>query len=166
MAGLDDVVTNFRLAWHRINNLDPLHGALSAPGAAWDSFCEEVTPEYQIEMIPSAAIERAFPVRGGVSYIGTRKQDFNVPGQPGYAADKPTSVAKSYDMTSLYPSVMNFYTYPISDFRTMSAEEVSEFTNEFVSALPVESDKHWQLCVNASVPDGLHDYFDQYPPFA
>lgn len=166
VAGLDDVITNTRIKWHNMTNLDMVNGPVSLPGASYDSFREDTADRFQIGLIPSEKIEEMFPVLGGVSYIGTRKQDFNVPGEQGYNPAAPTKIAVSYDCVSLYPSCMAEWTYPINNLKMLPEIDVARFTNEHVLALPVESDKHWQLRIDAHVPNVLHDYFNAYPPFA
>jgi hypothetical protein len=79
-----------------------------------------------------------------------------------YKPDKPSSYLIYVDANNLYGNALS-NKLPTGDFKFLSREEMKTFTPQKIMQLKADDDEGYVFEVDISIPEDLHDKFDDFP---
>lgn len=157
---LADVFEAFRVMCLTNYGLDPCH-YFTAPGFSWDAMLKMTGAE--IECFKDGELDMLQLVqsgmRGGISMISTRFAKANNPYLSTYDPAVESSYLMYLDANNLYGWAMS-QSLPIGDYRW---EDASDITPDLILDVAADAPRGFIFEVDLSVPDELHDYFNDYP---
>jgi hypothetical protein len=155
---LADVCEAFRSMALETYKLDPFH-YYTAPGLSWDAMLKSTKVKLELISDPDIYLFLENNIRGGVSMISHRFSEANNPYVEGYDETNPNKYILYLDANNLYGWAMQQY-LPISDFRFLSEEEISQLD---IDTIDDEASTGYICEVDLEYGSHLHDQHNCYP---
>lgn len=155
---LADIWENFRSVCYKVYNLDCEY-YYTAPGLSWDAMLKYT--KVKLELLTDIAMFEFVEsgIRGGLSQISHRYAKANNKYMKKYEKSKEDSYIVYLDANNLYGFAMCEY-LPMKDFKWNE----DNWTKEDIMKLDDKGNKGYMFKVDLSIPESLHDYFNNYVP--
>ena len=159
MLLLCDIFENFRKTALSTHGLDPAN-YYTLPGFTWDALLK--ISGQSLELLSDIDMHQFVEhgLRGGISVVSHRHAKANNPLMTEYDASKPTVYLQYLDANNLYGWAMSQH-LPVSGF---AWKEPAPSLVQNILDLPSDSSMGYMLECDLSVPVGVHDYLNDYPP--